>query len=153
MACGILVPSPGIKHGCLELVAWSVLTTGPPGNSNNLSCIYLWLCWVFVAPRTLSLVATSRGHILVVGLGLLIAVASLVVEHRFQSEQASGVAACGIFPDQGPNLCLLHWQADSSPLSQQRSPQQLKCLTDRTYAKHCVKHCCVIPHKLSPFHR
>ena len=21
--------------------------------------------------------------------------------------------ACGIFPDQGSNLCLLHWQADS----------------------------------------
>ena len=23
-------------------------------------------------------------------------------------------AACGIFPDQGSNLCLLHWQADST---------------------------------------
>ena len=25
-------------------------------------------------------------------------------------------AACGIFPDQGSNLCLLHWQADFLPL-------------------------------------
>ena len=28
-------------------------------------------------------------------------------------------AARGIFPDQGWNLCLLHWQADSLPLSHQ----------------------------------
>ena len=29
--------------------------------------------------------------------------------------------ACGILPDQGLNLCPLHWQADSSPLSYQGS--------------------------------
>ena len=28
---------------------------------------------------------------------------------------------CGIFPDQGPNLCFLHWQVDSLPLSQQEN--------------------------------
>ena len=28
----------------------------------------------------------------------------------------------GIFPTQGLNLCLLHWQADSLPLSHQGSP-------------------------------
>ena len=27
--------------------------------------------------------------------------------------------SCGIFPDQGLKLCLLHWQADSLPLSHQ----------------------------------
>ena len=27
-----------------------------------------------------------------------------------------------LFPDQGSNLCLLHWQADSLPLSHQGSP-------------------------------
>ena len=32
-------------------------------------------------------------------------------------------AACGIFPDQGLNPCLLHWQADSLLLSYQESPQ------------------------------
>ena len=31
-------------------------------------------------------------------------------------------AACGIFPDQGSNPCLLHWQADSQPLCHQGSP-------------------------------
>ena len=36
--------------------------------------------------------------------------------------QASEVAACGIFPDQGSNLCLLHWQVDSFLWSQQGSP-------------------------------
>ena len=30
--------------------------------------------------------------------------------------------ACGIFPDQGLNPCLLHWQADSLPLSHQGKP-------------------------------
>jgi len=29
----------------------------------------------------------------------------------------------GIFPTQGPNLCLLHWQMDSLPLSYQGSPE------------------------------
>ena len=31
-------------------------------------------------------------------------------------------AACGIFPDQGSNPCLLHKQADSQPLRHQGSP-------------------------------
>ena len=30
--------------------------------------------------------------------------------------------ACGLFPDQGPNLRLLHWRAASLPLSHQESP-------------------------------
>ena len=29
------------------------------------------------------------------------------------AQQPSSPAACGVFPDQGSNLCLLHWQADS----------------------------------------
>ena len=33
--------------------------------------------------------------------------------------------ACEIFPNQGMNLCLLHWQVDSSPVSHQGSPQNL----------------------------
>ena len=32
--------------------------------------------------------------------------------------------ACGIFPDQGSNLCPLYWQADSYPLYHQGSPSQ-----------------------------
>ena len=39
--------------------------------------------------------------------------------HRLSSGCAwpSCSAACGIFPDEGSNLCLLHWQLDSLPLS------------------------------------
>ena len=41
---------------------------------------------------------------------------SVVVAYRLSS------AACGIFPDQGSNPCLLHWQVYSLPLSQQGNP-------------------------------
>ena len=37
---------------------------------------------------------------------------SVVVEHGLNSS-----AACGIFPDWDFNPCLLHWQADTFPLS------------------------------------
>ena len=37
-------------------------------------------------------------------------------------------AACEIFPDQGSNPCLLHWQMDSVPLSYQESPKCIKYL-------------------------
>ena len=42
---------------------------------------------------------------------------SVVVAHGLSCS-----AACGIFPDQGSNLCPLHWQADSQPLRHQGSP-------------------------------
>ena len=42
---------------------------------------------------------------------------SVVVAHG-----PSCSAACGIFPDQGSNPFLLHWQADSQPLCHQGSP-------------------------------
>ena len=40
-----------------------------------------WLLWVLVAVHRLSLVAASGGHFLVPKRGLLLAVASLAVEH------------------------------------------------------------------------
>ena len=43
---------------------------------------------------------------------------SVVVEHGLCCP-----AAYGVFPDQGSNLCLLHWQADSFPLSHQGRPK------------------------------
>lgn len=46
-------------------------------------------------------------------------------EHRLGSHgmRLGGSTACGIFPDQGLNPCLLPWQAESLPLSHQgRSP-------------------------------
>ena len=39
--------------------------------------------------------------------------------------RASCSEAGGIFPDQGSNPCLLHWQADSLPLSHQGSPRSV----------------------------
>ena len=42
---------------------------------------------------------------------------SIVVAHRL-----SCCVACGIFLDQGLNLCPLHWQADSYPLRHQGIP-------------------------------
>ena len=44
--------------------------------------IYFWLCWVFVAACSLSLVVASKGDSPVLVHGLLIAGASFVVEHR-----------------------------------------------------------------------
>ena len=44
-------------------------------------------------------------------------VGSVVVVHRLSCS-----TACGIFLDQGLNLCLLFWQVDSHPLCHQGSP-------------------------------
>ena len=38
------------------------------------------------------------------------------------NEEKNCPEACGIFPDQGWNPCLLHWQADSLSLYHQGSP-------------------------------
>ena len=54
----------------------------------KLLFFFFLLCWVLVAARGLSLVVVSRGFSLVVTSGLLIAVASFVVEDRFQGSQA-----------------------------------------------------------------
>ena len=85
--------------------------------------IYLWLCWIFVSVRGLTLVAASGGHSSPRCAGLSLSrplllrstgsrrAASVIVAHWLSCS-----AACGIFPDQGSNLCPLHWQADSQPL-------------------------------------
>ena len=91
--------------------------------------IFLWLCWVFVSVRGLSLVVASGVHSSsrCMGLSLLRPLllrstgsrrgGSVIVAHG-----PSRSAACGIFPDQGSNPCPLHWQADSQPLRHQGSP-------------------------------
>ena len=91
--------------------------------------IYFWLSWVFVSVWGLSLVAASRGHSSSRCAGLSLSrplllrstgsrcAGSVIVAHG-----PSCSAACGIFPDQGSNLCPLHWQADSQPLCHQGSP-------------------------------
>ena len=51
---------------------------------------------------------------------------SVVVTHWLSCS-----VACGVFPNQGLNLCLLHWQLDSLPLSHQGSPRS-------TFNRHCL---------------
>ena len=77
-------------------------------------CIYLCfrLHGVFVAAHRFWLVAANGGY-------SLVAVASLVAEHRFQSAVSVVVEpglryprAYRIFPDQGSNPCPLHWQVN-----------------------------------------
>ena len=131
-SCPIRIPGPGIEPRPQH---WKcrVLTTGPRGKS--LCCIfylfifYFWLCWVFISVRGLSLVVASGGHSSsrCAGLSLLRPLllrstgsrraGSVAVAHGLSCS-----AACGIFPDQGPNPCPLHWQADSQPLRHQGSP-------------------------------
>ena len=91
--------------------------------------IYLWLCWVLVSVRGLSLVAASEGHSSsrCAGLSLsrplsLRSTGSRRAGSVIVAQEPSCSAACGILPDQGSNLCPLHWQADSQPLRHQGSP-------------------------------
>ena len=109
--------------------------------------IFIFGCaWVLVAALGLSLMMVSREYSLVAVHRLLTALASLFAKHGLKGMWASGVAApglpstgstgvahrlncsmaCGIFPDQGLNPRLLHWQADSLPLSHQK-PQVRIC--------------------------
>ena len=71
--------------------------------------IYQWLCSVFAATHRLSLVAVPGGSSLVMVCGLLIAVASLVMEHRLQGEQASAVCSTGAHQLwlESPRVCRL----------------------------------------------
>ena len=65
------------------------------------------------------LVAASGGYSLVAVRRLLTAVAARAVEHGSIAvvHRLDCSTACGIFPDQGLNLCLLHWQENSLLLS------------------------------------
>ena len=90
----------------------------------------------------LSLVAVNGGYSLLWSMGFLLQWFLLLqstdsracelqqwwlADSRAQPQQLwhtdwhSCPTAPGIFPDQGQNLCLLHWQADSLPLSHQGS--------------------------------
>ena len=114
-----------------------------------LNCTYLFLAVLSLCCcMGFSLVVVSRGNSPVVVHDILIAVVSVLcgtesrmlgfqqVQHvssvvaapRLQTTISIVVAhrlscsgACGIFLDQGLNLCLLHWQADSLPLNHQGS--------------------------------
>ena len=109
--------------------SWNVSDCGYHGFSDTDRCAFgdpLVLCGS--AGSSLPHRLFSGWGLLVVAVhGLLIAVASLVTAPRLQSTGSVVVAlglscsVCGIFPDQGLNLCLLHWLADSLPLSHQEA--------------------------------
>ena len=77
--------------------------------SPKIKCIYFWLCWIFIAAQRA--VAESRGYSLrCMGfslwcLPLLWSTGSVVVAHGLCCSKA-----CGIFLEQGSNLCALNWQ-------------------------------------------
>ena len=82
--------------------------------------IYFWMHWVFIAACGLSLVVASGGYSLLrwagFSLQLLLLLWSTGSRHVGSVVVAHGLScsmACGIFPDQGLNPCLLHWQVDS----------------------------------------
>ena len=105
-----------------------------------------WLCWIFVAAHRLSRVAMSEGYSLLQSMGFSCYGAQALGSTGFSScgtkapsswfpgsggrlntvvHRLSCSTACGIFPDQGSNWYLLHWQADSLPLSHHRSSSNL----------------------------
>ena len=88
-------------------------------------CLFIFGCPGSSLLHGLSLVGSEWGHLLIVGHELLTAIASLVADQGSGMCQlrvgsvvvAQGLSchtACGIFLDQGLNLCPLHWQVDSS---------------------------------------
>ena len=58
--------------------------------------------------------------------------------------QLSCSRAYVIFPDQGLNLCRLHWQVDSKPLDHQGSPVCVCVLTNEESKEQVSSSDCVI---------
>ena len=97
----------------------------PTRNYSFYNCICLfgsaespWLCWLFSSCGDEGLLSRYRAQTLhCVGFSgcgpQVLGTGSVVKAHGLGDS-----AACGIFPDPGSNLCLLHWQVDSLPLSQ-----------------------------------
>ena len=70
------LPGPGLEAGSPALAGSFFFL------EIYLFCLfYLWLRWIFVAVRRLSLVAVSGGLLFIAACVLLIAVASLVAKH------------------------------------------------------------------------
>ena len=116
-------------------------------NFTYLFIYFSWLYWFFLVAWVFSLAAASRGYSLAAvgsslwwplllwctgprarGLQWLWHEGSAVAAHGLESTGsiilAHGLSyymSSGIFPDQGSNPRLLHWQADSLPLSHQGS--------------------------------
>ena len=91
-------------------------------------CMYLfWLHWSFAAARGLSLVVTSGGCSSCDVWASHCRGSSCCTAWAPGCTGFSGCPACGIFLDQGSNLCPLHWQVDSYALLHQGSPRMTFC--------------------------
>ena len=94
---------------------------------------YFWFCWVFVAAHGFLLVVVSGGYSSLSCVGfslqrllLLWSTGTWALWLQLAGSRAwaqwlwhmrfSCSEACEIFPDQGLDLCPLHWQVDSYPL-------------------------------------
>ena len=75
---------------------------------------YFWLYWVFVAVHVW---VSHCSDFSCYGAQTLGPEGSAAVVSKFSCPMAGG-----IFPDQGLNLCFLHWQADFQQLNHQGSP-------------------------------
>ena len=93
--------------------------------------------------------AQALGHVVSVAVapGLWIRGSTVV------AQGLSCSAACGIFPDQGSNLCLLHWQANL-PQSHQGSPWKKLFLLSPIHTTgeggiSCPKQYMMVKHRMS----
>ena len=94
-----------------------------------------FLQWLLVAEHGLGAQAAAVVACALSGCSLrtLQSAGSVVVARKL-----SCAAVCGLFPDQGLNLCPLHWQADSYPLYQQGSPMLLLLLSRFSRVRLCA---------------
>ena len=90
---------------------WPLICSETLSKAHHLlrACVYAWMLncvWLCATSRTVAHQAPLSMEL-------------------SRQEYWSGLSfpSPGIFPTQGSNLCLLHWQAHSLPLSHQRSPQ------------------------------
>ena len=132
------------EHNCAVVFMYSVFWfhSLKTKTLKHFKFVLLRLCWVFVAVRAFlrlwqrGLVscgvrwgASRCGGFSCCGAQAPACSGSVVAAPRLYSTRSAVVVhgfscsvACGIFPDQGWNPSLLHWQTDSLPLSHQGSP-------------------------------
>ena len=101
--------------GGSSLIAWTFSSCSGGSSLRGLSLVA-----VGVLSDCVDLLWLQWGSSLIVVCGLLVAVAShcrtQALGHVGSVAVARGLScsmACGIFQDQGLNLCSLHWQVDS----------------------------------------
>ena len=127
-----LLVSPALASRFFTASATWEAQIGPTVNPIRVFFLmYLWPRWGFTGVSGLSRVAVIRGYSLVMVQGLLLAAASLIVEHGLQVLGLQQLQHVGsVVVTQGSScpailLFLLCWQVDSLPLSHQERPSQL----------------------------